>query len=195
MHRNNPNPRTDNNPQPERQKHSIRNIALGSLGIFMVMVILGSIFVPGSALAVQGNDEMGANYADEDNDGGCDNFVDENGDGINDDASGYARDDDGDGIPNGQDDDYAPARDGTGRQQGENGQNSSCARKGDGSGDGEGQKKGGCGGNSSHGNGDSGKGSGARDGSCGGNSSHGKWQLRRQQQSRQRRLRQGQRRP
>ncbi len=37
-------------------------------------------------------------------------FIDEDGDGIND----YARDDDGDGIPNGQDPDYQKPMDGTG---------------------------------------------------------------------------------
>lgn len=41
-------------------------------------------------------------------------FLDENGDGFND----LAPDDDGDGIPNGQDPDYAPPRDGTGNQFG-----------------------------------------------------------------------------
>jgi hypothetical protein len=46
-------------------------------------------------------------------------FVDENGDGICD-KSGECvpkgRDDDGDGIPNGQDPDYQPKRDGSGRR-------------------------------------------------------------------------------
>lgn len=44
-------------------------------------------------------------------DGVC-NFVDEDGDGFND----LAPDADGDGIPNGLDDDYVPAGDGTGSQ-------------------------------------------------------------------------------
>ncbi len=39
-------------------------------------------------------------------------FIDEDGDGIND----YARDDDGDGIPNGQDPDYQKPMDGTGNR-------------------------------------------------------------------------------
>ncbi len=39
-------------------------------------------------------------------------FIDEDGDGIND----YARDDDGDGIPNGLDPDYVKPMDGTGRK-------------------------------------------------------------------------------
>lgn len=39
-------------------------------------------------------------------------FIDVDGDGLNDNA----RDDDGDGIPNGQDDDYLPPQDGSGAQ-------------------------------------------------------------------------------
>ncbi len=48
----------------------------------------------------------GARYVDADGDGVCDNI------GIN------GRDDDGDGIPNGQDNDYHPLRDGSGKQHG-----------------------------------------------------------------------------
>ena len=51
----------------------------------------------------------------------CGYFIDENGDGICDLCSGCiprGYDDDGDGIPNGQDDDYIPPQDGTGRQKG-----------------------------------------------------------------------------
>ncbi|HDJ37792.1 MAG TPA: hypothetical protein ENF24_01195 [Methanosarcinales archaeon] len=50
----------------------------------------------------------GVNFVDEDGDGVCDNF------GIN------GRDSDGDGVPNGQDDDYEPPRDGRGQGKGRN---------------------------------------------------------------------------
>ena len=50
----------------------------------------------------------------------CPNFVDEDGDGVCDNCpqcrNPDAPDDDGDGIPNGQDDDYTPPQDGSGRQ-------------------------------------------------------------------------------
>ncbi len=65
-------------------------------------------------------------YVDADGDGICDNralshvkgrnFVDADGDGICDNIGIHGRDDDGDGIPSGQDDDYVPPRDGSGRQ-------------------------------------------------------------------------------
>jgi len=53
----------------------------------------------------------------------CCQFVDEDGDGICDLCDGcipvpQGEDDDGDGIPNGQDDDYVPPQDGDGRQNG-----------------------------------------------------------------------------
>ena len=51
----------------------------------------------------------------------CDQFVDEDGDGICDNCGGclpQGADDDGDGIPNGQDDDYTPPQDGDGQQKG-----------------------------------------------------------------------------
>lgn len=53
----------------------------------------------------------------------CGQYIDADGDGICDLCSGcilQGPDDDGDGIPNGQDDDYVPPRDGTGRQKGKN---------------------------------------------------------------------------
>jgi hypothetical protein len=52
---------------------------------------------------------------------GCDggmNFIDSDGDGVCDNIGTNGRDDDGDGIPNGQDDDYEPPRDGSGRGNG-----------------------------------------------------------------------------
>ena len=51
----------------------------------------------------------------------CDQFVDANGDGVCDLCDGcipQGDDDDGDGIPNGQDDDYVPPQDGSGSQRG-----------------------------------------------------------------------------
>ena len=76
-------------------------------------------------------------FVDTDGDGACDNlgdcgrghggcgcggrgaeFVDGNGDGICDNIGINGRDSDGDGIPNGQDDDYEAPRDGNGGGQG-----------------------------------------------------------------------------
>jgi len=61
------------------------------------------------------------NFVDADDDGVCDNrgcsfnFIDEDGDSICDNIGKYGRDDDGDGIPNGQEDDYIKnPRDGSG---------------------------------------------------------------------------------
>lgn len=50
----------------------------------------------------------------------CQQFIDEDGDGICDLCNGcvpQGADDDGDGIPNGQDDDYTPPQDGDGQQK------------------------------------------------------------------------------
>ncbi|MCD6206467.1 MAG: hypothetical protein J7J06_00565 [Methanosarcinales archaeon] len=47
--------------------------------------------------------------------GGNGNFVDEDGDGVCDNFGINGRDSDGDGVPNGQDDDYEPPRDGRGQ--------------------------------------------------------------------------------
>ncbi|TKY91902.1 MAG: hypothetical protein C5S46_03455, partial [Candidatus Methanomarinus sp.] len=62
---------------------------------------------------------------DADGDGVCDNFgnranfVDENGDGICDNIGENGRDDDDDGIPNGQDSDHSKnLRDGSGHKHG-----------------------------------------------------------------------------
>ena len=82
-------------------------------------------------------------FVDEDGDGACDNlgdcgrgrggcggcgcggsgmnFVDEDGDGVCDNIGDNGRDSDGDGIPNGQDDDHKPPRDGSGRGNGGDG--------------------------------------------------------------------------
>lgn len=53
----------------------------------------------------------------------CCQYIDEDGDGVCDLCDGcipepQGDDDDGDGIPNGQDDDYVPPQDGTGKQKG-----------------------------------------------------------------------------
>ena len=51
----------------------------------------------------------------------CQLFIDEDGDGICDLCNGcipQGDDADGDGIPNGQDDDYTPPQDGSGKQNG-----------------------------------------------------------------------------
>ena len=61
------------------------------------------------------------------------NFVDADGDGICDNMGIYGRDDDGDGIPNGQDGDYVQLRDGSDKQRGK-GQNGDGAQPQDGSG-------------------------------------------------------------
>jgi hypothetical protein len=59
-------------------------------------------------------------FVDEDGDGICDNsgsgmnFVDEDSDGVCDNSGTNGRDSNGDGIPNGRDDDYEPPRDGSG---------------------------------------------------------------------------------
>ncbi len=114
------------------------------VGILIAALVATSI---GVAVARYGS-ENGSRHVDADNDGVCDNFgerpgfVDENGDGVCDNRGicgfgGYGRnfvdvdgdgicdnfgingrDTDGGGIPNGQDDDYVPPRDGSGKQRG-----------------------------------------------------------------------------
>ncbi len=61
------------------------------------------------------------------------NFVDADGDGVCDNMGIYGRDDDGDGIPNGQDDCCVQPLDGSGMHRGK-GQNGDCAQPRDGSG-------------------------------------------------------------
>ena len=98
--------------------------------ILIVALVTTSI---GVAAARYGQGTL-ARYVDADNDGVCDNrgiggpgpicggcgryFVDADGDGICDNIGINGRDDDGDGIPNGQDDDHVPLRDGSGKQHG-----------------------------------------------------------------------------
>ena len=102
--------------------------------IKMIAVILIVALVPTSigVAAARYGQGTPARYVDADNDdvsdnrgiggpicGGCGRyFVDADGDGICDNIGINGRDDDGDGIPNGQDDDYVPPRDGSGKQHG-----------------------------------------------------------------------------
>ena len=69
------------------------------------------------------------------------NFVDADGDGICDNIGINGRDDDGDGIPNGQDDDYVQPLDGSGMHRGK-GQNGDGAQPQDGSGKRGGNRRG-----------------------------------------------------
>jgi len=66
----------------------------------------GIVDVDGDGVCDNGG--SGLNFTDEDGDGVCDYF------GIN------GRDDDSDGIPNGQDDDYVRPQDGNGQKEGRN---------------------------------------------------------------------------
>ncbi|MEA3283191.1 MAG: hypothetical protein U9Q68_11695 [Euryarchaeota archaeon] len=54
--------------------------------------------------------------------GGGMNFTDSDGDGVCDNIGTNGKDSDGDGIPNGQDEDYEPLRDGSGRGNGGHGE-------------------------------------------------------------------------
>jgi hypothetical protein len=84
-------------------------------------------------------------------------FIDEDGNGFND----LAPDADGDGIPNGQDDDFVPPQDGSGAGFGGNGGN------GNGPGDGSGNGNGGSGNGNGHGPGaGNGPGDGSGNGDC-----------------------------
>ena len=69
------------------------------------------------------------------------NFVDADGDGICDNMGIYGRDDDGDGIPNGQDGGYVQPQDGSGKHHGK-GQNGDCVQPLDGSGKHSGNRRG-----------------------------------------------------
>ncbi|MCD4845728.1 MAG: hypothetical protein K8R25_14700 [Methanosarcinales archaeon] len=86
-------------------------------------------FVDGDGDGICDNFGSCPNFVDANNDGVCDNrgcsinFIDEDGDSICDNIGINGRDDDGDGIPNGQDDDHVKnPRDGNGKGQG-NGRN------------------------------------------------------------------------
>jgi len=92
-------------------------------GILIVALVALSV---GVAAAQYGQGGNGAQYGDANGDGVCDyncglgcdgsgmNFTDEDGDGVCDNIGTNGRDDDGDSIPNGQDDDYDRSKDGNG---------------------------------------------------------------------------------
>ena len=124
--------------------------------VFGLAILVIALLVP-AVMAGNGNGtpvETGANFLDEDGDGVCDYFVDEDGDGINDNAAGNARDDDEDGIPNGQDEDYERPEEGSGDMHRYNGNQDDTEGKGNGASSGNSQ------------GGDSSQGSRNRDGSC-----------------------------
>jgi len=93
----------------------------------------GTQYVDADGDGVCDNIDERPGFVDADGDGVCDNdcgrgnggsgcggmeFVDEDGDGVCDNIGINGRDSDGDGIPNGQDDDYEPLRDGSSRGNG-----------------------------------------------------------------------------
>ena len=116
-------------------------------GILIVALVAISAGVAAAQYG-QGGGAGSARYVDADNDGVCDNigdrpefvdadgdgvcdnncgrggngnFVDEDDDGVCDNRGTNGRDDDNDGIPNGQDEDHKPPRDGNGRGNGGDG--------------------------------------------------------------------------
>ena len=74
-------------------------------GILIIALVALSIGVAAAQYG-QGNDTGGARYVDADGDGECDNI------GTN------GKDSDGDGTPNGQDEDYVSPKDGSGNRCG-----------------------------------------------------------------------------
>ena len=97
----------------------------------------GAQYVDGNGDGICDNIGNCTGFVDADDDGVCDNrgdcghgrggcgcggsgmnFVDSDGDGICDNIGTNGRDSDGDGIPNGQDDDHEQPRDGSGRGNG-----------------------------------------------------------------------------
>jgi hypothetical protein len=94
-----------------------KSIIIGVLIVGLITISIGLA----AAQNGQGKGYDSADFVDVDGDGVCDNlgncinFVDEDGDGICDNIGKNGRDDDGDGTPNGQDDDYSKnPRDGRG---------------------------------------------------------------------------------
>ena len=98
-----------------------KSVIIGVLIVGLIAISIG--FASAQHSQNKGYDR--ADFVDVDGDGVCDNlgnrtnFVDENGDGICDNIGKNGRDDDGDGIPNGQDSDYRKnPRDGSGHKHG-----------------------------------------------------------------------------
>lgn len=97
-------------------------------GIMIVSLVALSAGVAAAQYGHGGGDRNGIcdnigtcpGFVDEDCDGICDNggsgmnFVDDDDDGVCDNSGTNGRDSNGDGISNGQDDDYEPLRDGNG---------------------------------------------------------------------------------
>ena len=118
-------------------------VALVALSVGVVAAQYGPGNGAGGARYADVNDDGICNnigicpeLVDADGDGVCDNncgrgrggcgcgdkvFVDSDGDGVCDNFGVNGRDDDGDGIPNGKDDDHKPPRDGSGRGNGGDG--------------------------------------------------------------------------
>ncbi len=104
-------------------------------GIMIVALVALSAGVAAAQYGHGGGDRNGIcdnigtcpGFVDEDGDGICDNggsgmnFVDEDGDGVCDNIGTNGKDSDDDGVPNRQDDDYKPLRDGSGRGNGGHG--------------------------------------------------------------------------
>ena len=83
--------------------------------ILIVGILIIALFAGIATAKIQQRDR------DRDRDCTCGQFIDVDGDGICDNCNGCipspkGDDDDGDGIPNGQDDDYSPPKDGSGRK-------------------------------------------------------------------------------
>jgi len=127
-----------------------KRIILGILIVGLVAISIGvaaaqygqdkncaSTYVDADGDGVCDNYNDRINFVDTDGDGICDNigqngrgncgsclnFVDDDGDGICDNIGENGRDDDGDGIPNGQDDDYVKLQDGSGNGGQQRGRN------------------------------------------------------------------------
>ncbi len=73
--------------------------------LFSVVLFLGLYLTSSDTRAQQKGKKGGSAFVDLNGDGICDNL-----------GSGYGFDEDGDGIPNGQDDDYVKPQNGTGKK-------------------------------------------------------------------------------
>ncbi|MCC6680242.1 MAG: hypothetical protein IT445_04995 [Phycisphaeraceae bacterium] len=92
------------------------------LFLAMILAILALLVVTQVSTAGDGTcDGTQIHQRDRDCQCDCDEPCDVDGDGICDNCGGHlpvGPDADGDGVPNGQDDDYVPPEDGTGQQKG-----------------------------------------------------------------------------